>query len=390
MIEILEIQTFLTEHNQDGWLLYDFHGQNPLAQELVGVVDLMISRRWFYWIPRDSEPILILHRIDNIHFPPQPGRRVCYTSWLELHALLKERLKDKTSVMMEYCPLAAIPSQSRVDAGTIELVASCGPKVVGSSELIQYYLCRWNDQQIASHQRAVSLLTSIVHEAFNHVHDLSQAQDSITELQLQQIIVKRLALKGLDPSYAPIVASGIHTSDPHYMPSEHAPFLIQPQQPLMIDLWSKELGPDSAFADITWMAFVGEPIPAEVETVFAVVLRARDAGIRYLETGWRNRATMRGFEVDRCVRQVITEAGFGENFIHRTGHNLGTHHDHGDGVNLDDLESHDVRTLIPGIAFSIEPGIYCEQFGIRSEINVVMTTQGPVVTSPCQKTLVKI
>jgi Xaa-Pro aminopeptidase len=293
---------------------------------------------------------------------------------------------------MEYFPMAAIPYLSRVDAGTLELVRSLGVEVVPSGDLVQRFLCRWSPRQLASHVRALRAIDEAKDAAFAYVGESHRRGYEPTEDQVQDLIAKRFADRGLVTDHPPIVAVNAHAADPHYVPSKARPTPIRRGDVLLIDLWAKEPRAEDPYADITWMAWCGDRPPERLAEIFRVAADARDVGLRTVERAWAEGRRLQGWEVDRAVRDHVASRGFGERFVHRTGHSLGTASPHGDGANIDDLETHDTRELLAGTAFSIEPGIYlpAEGMGVRTEIDVVLTDEGPKVFSPVQQELVRI
>ncbi|HET6440165.1 MAG TPA: Xaa-Pro peptidase family protein [Anaeromyxobacter sp.] len=394
-MDIPALQAALVESDLDGWLLFDFHGQNPTALTALGLEGRMLSRRWFYLVPRRGEPRILTHAIEAGSFPAHvPGRRRHYASWQsqrdELGALLGT-LRRGARLAMEYCPLGAIPTLSRVDAGTLELVRSFGVEVVSSGDLVQRFLCRWDEEQVASHRRALEAIHSAKDAAFARIGAAHLRGEEPLETEMQRFLLDRFAEARLETDHPPIVAVNAHAADPHYEPSLDTPTPIRPGDLVLIDLWARERGPRNVFADITWVGYSGDRPPARLEEIFRVTIEARDRGLAALERAHVEGRVLCGFEVDRVVRDHIAARGFGERFVHRTGHSLGTRV-HGDGANLDDLETHDTRPLVPGLGFSIEPGIYLpdEALGVRSEIDVFLSTEGPKVFGPVQRELVRI
>ena len=389
------LQRALEESGLDGWLLYDFHGQNPTAVNALGLAGHMLTRRWFYLVPRAGTPTLLVHRIEEGSMPDGiPGARRAYASWQslrqELQALLGA-LGPRPRIAMEYFPEGAIPYLSRVDAGTLELVRGMGAEVASSAELVQRFLCRWDEAQVESHRRALDAIDAAKDAAFARVGEALRRGETLRETDVQAFLMERFAAAGLETDHAPIVAVNAHAGDPHYEPAEATAAPIRPGDLVLIDLWARGTGPRDVYADITWVGFCGDDPPARLREIFDATTAARDAGLAALERAHREGRTLRGFEVDRVVRDVVAARGFGERFVHRTGHSIGTSV-HGDGANLDDLETHDTRALIPGLAFSIEPGIYLpeEGLGVRSEIDVFLSDQGPKVFGKIQRELVRI
>jgi len=394
-MDIPALQRALVDQQLDGWLLYDFHGQNPTALTALGLGGHMLTRRWYYLVPARGEPQLLVHAIELGSFPQEvPGRRRSYASWQSLHAALKEllgALPASPKLAMEYFPQAAIPYLSRVDAGTLELIRGFGASVVSSAELVQHFLCRWSDAQVESHRRALKVIDEAKDAAFARIGELLRVGKEPSETEVQRFLTDRFTEAGLEYDHAPIVAVNGHAGDPHYEPSEATATKIRKGDLVLIDLWARPTGPDDVYADITWVGFCGDRPAPKMEQIFRAAADGRDAGLAHLKRAHAAGETLQGWQVDRTVRDSIAAKGFGDRFIHRTGHSIGVHV-HGDGANLDDLETHDTRSLVTGLAFSIEPGIYLpeEGMGVRTEIDVVLRPEGPQVYSKIQQELVRI
>ncbi len=393
-MDVPALQRTLAEQKIDAWLLFDFHGQNPTAQGALGLGGRMLTRRWFYLVPASGEPTALVHAIESGSFPKEvPGRRARYASWQSLREELGKLLGPLAGrkVAMEYFPMAAIPYLSRVDAGTLELVRSFGVEVVSSAELVQRFLCRWTPHQLASHVRALRAIDDAKDAAFAYVADQHRRDLEPTEVQVQDFLMRRFAGAGLVTDHPPIVAVNGHAGDPHYEPDARTASPVRRGDLLLIDLWAKGKDPDDVYADITWVAFCGEKPPQKLVEMFRVAADARDLGLATVESAFREKRTLQGWQVDRAVRDHVGSKGYGDRFLHRTGHSIGTNV-HGDGANLDDHETHDTRELVEGLAFSIEPGIYLpeEGLGVRTEIDVVMTGEGPKVFSKVQRELVLV
>lgn len=393
---ITAVQRALVELDLDGWLLYDFRGQNPTALEALGLSAHMLTRRWFYLVPAQGEPTLLVHAIEEGSFPAHvSGQRVSYATWQSLIERLGAMLRplgSRPHVAMEYFPQAAIPYLSRVDAGTIELVRSLGAEIGSSAELVQRILARWSPAQRESHVRALRAIDDAKDAAFEQIRLAHRRGHDVSEMDVQRFLWERFREASLTADHPPIVAVNGHAGDPHYVPSDATPTPIRKGDMVLIDLWAKGLGNDDPYADITWVAYCGDRPPPKLEEIFRVTVEGRDAGLALLRDAHARKKTLRGFEVDRAVREHIASKGYGEHFIHRTGHSIGTTAVHGDGANIDDYETHDTRELVEGLAFSIEPGIYLpgEGLGVRSEVDVVLTAEGPQVYSKIQQELVRI
>jgi Xaa-Pro aminopeptidase len=394
-MDIPALQRALAEQQLDGWLLYDFHSQNPTAVNALGLAGHMLTRRWFYLVPRVGEPVALVHAIEIGSFPPEvPGARRSFSSWHSFREALRVLLGSlgpRPRVAMEYCPEGAIPYLSRVDAGTLELVRGHGVEVVSSGELVQRFLCRWDEAQVESHRRALAGIEAAKDLAFTRIGEALRAGETLYETDVQELLMERFEAAGLETDHAPIVAVNGHAGDPHYEPSDRTPTPIQQGDLVLIDLWARGTGPRDVYADITWVGYCGKKPPPKLKEIFDVTAAARDLGLATLEQAFREGRTLRGFEVDRAVRDFIASKGYGDRFVHRTGHSIGTSV-HGDGANLDDLETHDTRPLVPGLAFSIEPGIYLpgEGLGVRSEIDVFLAADGPKVFGKIQRELVRM
>jgi len=394
-MDLPALQRAISEEGLDGWLLYDFHGQNPTAVNALGLQGHMLTRRWFYLVPAKGEPRLLVHAIELGSFPAAvPGARDAYASRQSLAeklAALVGAAGPKPRLAMEYCPMGAIPYLSRVDAGTLEMVRALGVEVVSSGSLVQRFLCRWTPHQLASHVRALRAIDDAKNLAFEQVGVALRRGVEPSEVSIQKFLMDRFAEAKLVTDHPPIVAVNGHAADPHYVPSEKTPTPIRKGDVVLIDLWAKGQGPDDVYADITWMGFCGDRPRPRAEEIFRVAAEGRDAGLAVVEAAFRERRTLQGWQVDRVVRDHISSKGFGDAFVHRTGHSIGQNV-HGDSANIDDHETHDTRELVEGLAFSIEPGIYlpAEDVGVRTEIDVVLTPDGPRVFAPIQRELVRV
>ena len=372
----------------DGWLLYDFRGSNPIARRLIGFDERQIgTRRWFYWIPAHGEPVAIVHAIEK-DAVRAPGRRLVYRSWRELEAHLADVLKGAQSIAMEYSPRAAIPYVSRVDAGTIEMVRACGPEVVSSADLVQEFEARWNPAQKALHDRAARDTLLAKDEAFALVRERLAAGLPIKESEVQAFIQSRFDARGLLTDHPCIVAVNEHASDPHFETSAGPRDKeIRKGDLLLIDLWAKVANdPQDVYYDATWMAYCGPTVPPRMLEVWEAVKGGRDAAVAFIQKAVSEGRVIRGADVDDVSRGFIEARGFGDFFLHRTGHSIGAEV-HGNGVNIDNLETRDERTLISGVCFSIEPGVYLPEFGVRSEIDVYVGETSAEVTGDIQREL---
>ncbi len=384
---VKQIQSALAIARVPGWLFYGFHSNDPIALSILGFGPAYhATRRWFYLVPAEGEPVKLVHRIESGMLDHLPGRKLVYLRWQELRSQLAQLLGSSKTVAMQYSPENAVPYVSKIDAGTVELVRSCGAEVISSADLVQQFETRWTADQAEQHRATAALLTGIVNQAFREAAKALSEKGVTTEFEIQRFIERRFEEEGLITDSPPIVAVNGNAGNPHYSPSASSHSPLRKGDFLLIDLWAKPLGPDAVYADITWTAFYGKPVPPRVAEVFDVVRRARDRGVVFLKEATAGGRYPQGWEVDDAVREVIGAAGYADKFVHRTGHSLGREV-HGNGVNFDNLETHDTRSFLPGIACTIEPGIYLDNFGVRSEINVFFGKDGPEVTTAPQDSL---
>lgn len=378
---MLEIQRALRQQEGlEGWLFYDFRGSDPLGYRVLLLDPTMhVTRRWYYWIPAEGTPQKLVHRIEPHVLDALPGHAHAYVSWDQQRQLLERLLSASRRIAMQYSPMNAVPYVSRVDAGTMELVRSFGVEVVSSGDLIQLFEARWTDRQLESHQYAASALRRIVDEAFGHVAEILSKGLNLTEYGLQQFILSRIREAGMVTSSPPIAAVNAHSADPHYAPPAAGSATITRDDLVLIDLWAKQPAAGSVYADITWTAYAGSTVPEKHRTVFSIVRQGRDAALNFVRTQMLAGQRPFGYEVDSACRLVIQAAGYGAQFVHRTGHSIGEEV-HGNGANIDGLETQDTRRLMPHTCFSIEPGIYLPgEFGIRSELDVFLTERDALV-----------
>lgn len=388
-----EIQRALAEvPGLDGWLFYDFRGSDPLAYRVLKLDPARhVTRRWFYWVPAQGTPVKLTHKIEPHVLDELPGEAVHYMSWQSLGACLSRILGRAKRVAMQYSPMNFIPYISRVDAGTIEQIKGHGVEVVTSADLVQRFEAVWDDRQLESHRDAAEKLRRIVDEAFAHVGEAVRSRRGMTEYDLQQFILARFQAHGLVTSTAPIAAVNAHSADPHYGPAASGSSPIVEGDLVLIDLWAKRPEAGSVYADITWTGYLGAQVPAKQAEVFAAVRAARDAAVDFVKARVAAGDFPCGWEVDEVSRNVIRNAGYGDKFLHRTGHSIGEEV-HGNGANIDNLETQDKRRLLPRTCFSIEPGIYLPgQFGIRSELDVYLSERDAVVYGqPVQSEIVPL
>ena len=390
-LDIDSIQRALRADGLDGWLLYDFHGSNPIAAGLAGLTSgvQMTTRRWYYLIPTVGQPCGIVHAIERHNLDALPGERIVYASREQLDAALTKVLGGRSRIAMEYSPGCAIPYLSRVDAGTAEAIRQRGVEIVSSGDLVQRFESCWTAQQLASHERASDALHRIKDRAFATARAALRNRMLLTEYDLQQQMVKWFENEGLTSDSPPVVAAGANAGNPHYLPTAERSSAILAEQILLLDLWGKFATPGAVFADITWVGFTGDDVPQGPSDAFRAVLAARDAAVSCVEDAARSGHDLRGWEVDRVATAVLETAGFGEHILHRTGHSLGTQV-HGNGAHLDDYETHDDRRLLPGAGFTIEPGLYFETFGVRTEINMFRAERDARVTGPRQTAIITL
>ena len=388
--ELSAIQQALREDGLDGWLLYDFHGSNPIARRVAGLDGggKLTTRRWYYLIPASGEPRALVHRIEPHSLAHLPGSRRIYAGRAELEAGLDFLVRGMRRIAMEYSPACAIPYVSRVDAGTVERVRSVVAEVVSSGDLVQRFEAVWDAAALASHRTASEHLYRIKDRAFELIAD-RVASGTLTEYAVQQAMAEWFADAGLVTDCPPVVAASESSGNPHYLPTaeDHRP--IRREQVVLLDLWGKLDRPGAVYADITWVGFTGSQVPPGAASIFGAAREARDAAVALVTERVTAGRPISGWEVDRAARDVIDDAGYGDRFMHRTGHSLGEEV-HGNGVHMDDYETHDERRLIAGTGFTIEPGVYLDDFGVRTEINVYVDGADAAVTGPRQAEIVPL
>jgi Xaa-Pro aminopeptidase len=378
MFDLNAVQSALRQFGLDGWLFCDFRGSNLLARRVLGIADgTMNSRRFFYMVPASGPPRKLVHRIETSALDHLPGEKRIYLRWQELEAGLAALIAGVKRVAMEYSPRNAIPYVSRVDAGTIELVSSLGATVVSSGDLIQLFEATWDDDQWRMHKEAEVHTRSAYDMAWGLIAERMRGGGSIGECEVQAAIMDHFGRHGLTTYHPPIVAVGPHSGDPHFEPDPKADTPIRAGDFVLIDLWAKLDQPRSVYSDLTRVGFVGPSVPLRYQEIFEVVARARNAAIDLVRAAYTAGRALHGWEVDDAARRVIEQAGHGAHFVHRTGHSIGQEV-HGNGANMDNLETHDERLVLRRTCFSIEPGIYLPEFGVRSEVNVFIDGDGQV------------
>lgn len=385
------IQHAIRDAGFDGWLFYDFRKSNLLAYRVLGLDEGgFYSRRWYYFIPAQGEPTAIISSVEPHVLRQLPGRRRVFRSWGELGSLLAETLQGTRRLAMEYSPMNAIPTMARVDGGTLELIRSLGKEIVSSANLVQLFVAVLSEAQVEMHREAGRRLIAIKDDLVRSIAQQVRAGEALTEYSVQQDFLARIHAAGLVTDGAPIVAVNAHAGDPHYGPSAETPTPIREGDLLLLDFWGHLDQPGAIFADYTWTVFVGARAPEKQQQIFDLVRRARDHGINVLRERVEQGQPVQGWEVDQAVRDLIAAEGYGDYFVHRTGHSITTV-EHGDGANLDNLETHDERLILPGTCCSIEPGIYLPEFGVRSEVNVLVHANSIEVTGvPIQEELLPI
>jgi Xaa-Pro aminopeptidase len=392
VIDIAGVQAALRTDGLDGWLLYDFRGINPIAADITAVHRQgghLATRRWYYLIPAQGDPRALVHKIEKNSLAHLPGTTTQYAGRDQLEAGLRQLLAGTKRIAMEYSPGCAIPYISRIDAGTLELVRQSGVDIVSSGDLIQRFSAVWNADRIASHQRASDKLYRVKDRAYEAAARRLRDGISTTEYDIQQLMAGWFRDEGLVTDADPNVSAGENSGNPHYLPTVDAHRTIRSDEILLLDLWGKLSDPGAVFADITWMGYTGRAVPRRFADAFAAVAEARDAGIALVQQAVRDGRELHGWEVDRAASSVLKARGYGDQILHRTGHSLGETV-HGDGVNMDDYETHDDRRLLPGTGFTIEPGVYFKDFGVRTEINMVVGAGDATVTGPIQTEILSL
>jgi Xaa-Pro dipeptidase len=386
-MDLARIQEALRREKVDGWLFFDHHERDPLAYRVLGLpTKLHVTRRWYYMIPAEGEPIGIVHRIESGVINKLPGEKLPYSSWQEQHARLGDVLKGARRVAMQYSPRCAVPYVAMVDAGTVELVRGFGVEVVTSAELIQEFEACLSASQFETHLEAGRRVDRVREEAFRFIGE--KLVSGVDELTVRDWILDQFQSAGMVTDHGPVVAVNAHAGDPHYEPKAESNARIAAGDLVLLDMWAKLDQPGAVFYDITWTGVCGTP-SERVRNVFEIVRDARDRAVETVTATIGAGRELRGFEVDDAARGFIESKGFGRNFVHRTGHSIGEEV-HGTGANMDNLETHDDRRVLSGALFSIEPGIYLAEFGIRSEVNVYVHGGSARTTGDVQRELVRI
>jgi Xaa-Pro dipeptidase len=388
-MDLASIQAALREMRLDGWLFYDHHHRDPIAYRVLGIDPPMCTRRWYYLIPASGEPSKLVHRIETGNLDGLPGERHEYSSWREQRERLREILRGSKNLAMQYSALNDIPYIGLVDAGTVELVESFGVEVVSSADLVQLFEARWPVEALALHLEAGKVVHAAVRRGFEAIAQAVRGGRVISEYHVQQVIAEALAAGDVEADEPAIVAVNANCSNPHYSPTAETSQPIKQDDFVLLDVFGKKRAPGAVYFDITWTGFVGADVPERFAKVFAVVKEARDRAVDLVQTAMRQGRPLAGWEVDDVARGVITRHGYGNYFVHRTGHSIGEDV-HGNGANIDNFETRDTRRIIPRTCFSIEPGIYLPEFGVRSEVDVYVEEHDARVTGEIQQAVVPI
>jgi Xaa-Pro dipeptidase len=383
------IQAALRERNIDAWLFYDHHHRDPIAYRVLGLPEnLMVTRRWFYLIPAEGQPVKLVHKIESGHLDSLPGTKHSYAAWQELFEQVKAMLSNHRDIAMQYSPNNLVFTISLVDGGTLEMIRGLGKNVVSSGDLVAQFEATWSAEQIKSHFAARDAIDAITAESFREIGRRVR-NGGTNEYAIQQWFLEAFRRENLVTVDPPIVAVNANSGNPHYDLRPENSASIREGDFVLLDVWGKKNVPGSVYYDITWVAFVGKAPSDRMGEIFTIVRDARDAGIKTVQDAVSARHSIPGWKVDQAVRGHIQNAGFGQYFVHRTGHSIGTEI-HSNGANMDDLEIHDERQILPNSCFSIEPGIYLPEFGVRSEVNMLVRPKVAEVTGKIQREIVTI
>ncbi len=390
---IEDIQKLLKEKEIDGWLFYDFHNRDLLAYRILKLdATKLSSRRWYYYIPAAGEPVKLVSAVEKTKLDQLPGMKKIYKNWEQQYADINDILGTPKNIAMQYSPKNNIPYISIVDSGTIEIIKAYGHNIVSSADLVQAFEAIIDKKGFELHMSAGKKIDKIRADAFNEIKRCINSGIDLTEYELQQYIVNKFTENGLTcDNHFPIVGVNEHPADPHFEPTPENSYVIKKGDKVLIDLWAKENVERGIYYDITWCGFVGNTPPEKYLKIFNIVKEARDAAVDFVQTKFANQEKCFGWEVDDVTRNIIKKAGYGEYFVHRTGHSIGEEV-HGNGVNIDNFETKDTRELVPGICFSIEPGIYLEdEMAVRLELDMFITHEGKAIfTGERQSELVLI
>jgi Xaa-Pro aminopeptidase len=391
-MDLPAIQAALAAQKLDGWLFCDHHRRDPMAYRILGLKPSMASRRWFYFIPAAGEPVKLAHRVEPRMLDGLPGRQEFYLAWTQLHEKLKAIVGGAKTIAMQYSPDNNIPYVGLVDAGTVELIRSFGPVVATSADLVQQFEATFGDEGLKSHVFAGERVEKVRDEAFASMSKALTSGARVTEFELKEQIVRRFEeLRLTCEGESPIVGFNDHPADPHFEPTKENAYTLKAGDTILLDLWARRLEPAGVYYDITWCAFAGTKPPAKYVEIFNVARDARDAAVAFVSARLDAGTPVHGYEVDDACRKVVKDAGYGDAFLHRTGHSIGTTV-HGNGANIDNLETKDERLIVPGTCFSVEPGIYLAgSMAVRTELNVFVTTAGKAeVVGRVQRELVLV
>lgn len=390
--DISAVQAAMKKYGIGAWLFYYFHENDPIALRVLRLdQEHFYSRRWVYIVPASGQPMKVVHRIEPDVLESLPGEKTVYLGWREFEKSLQDSLSGLDDIAMQYSPNNAVPYVSRVDCGMIELIRSFGTKVVSSADLVQEFEAVWSEDQLRSHIKAAEHLREIITQSFAEIGRLIRSNHNLNEYDIQQFIMNQYDARGMVTSSPPIVAVNGHAGKPHYQPTKESHAPINKGDLVLLDIWAKLKEPhDAVYADITWTGFTDSSVPSEHANVFDIVRGARDAALAFVDKSMKEHKQIRGAEVDDVCRDYIRDRNYGDYFIHRTGHSIGVEV-HANGANIDNLETRDERLLIPRTCFSIEPGIYLDSFGIRSEIDCYLAeAEACVYGQPIQTAIVPI
>ena len=391
--KIQQIQEALQQEKIDGWLFYNFRGSNVFATRIINLpAHIMQTRRYFYFIPASGTPQKLLHNIEQWNLDLIPGDKTLYVSWQSLREGVKKIVGGAKKIAMEYSPMNNIPYVSNVDAGTMELVRAVGLEVVSSANLVSRFESTWDDEQAGDNMMTAKHLRQIVDLTFGFIKQRINAGTPTTEYDVQQFMLSEFRTRGLMTESDPNCSVNANSANPHYEPTKEIHSPLHKGDFVLLDLWAKKDKPRSVYGDITWTGYIGETVPEEYTKVFDVVKGGRDAAIRFVQESFKTGKEICGYQVDDAARNYFKEKGYDQYFVHRTGHSIGEEI-HGNGANIDNLETRDERRIIPETSFSIEPGIYLpDKFGVRSEIDMYITkSREAIVTGlPMQEKVVAI
>ena len=390
MPDIKSIQQELRTEGLDGWLFYDHHRRDPIAARILELSpNGLATRRWFYFIPKRGEPRKLVHRIEAGMLDSLPGRKSVYSGWEELQKLLPRMMTGAKVVAMQYSPQNNIPYVGLVDAGTVELVRKLGKKVATSANLVQRFEASWTAEQFEGHVEEGKIVDRVTRDAFARAGAFVREGKTLTERDLQRWILDQFAAQSIETADGPVAAVQPNNGNPHYEPPAEGSKPIRAGDLLLLDVWGKLKKPGSVYYDITWVGYLGERVPEKYSKIFTIVKAARDGAVNFVKEAIAAKRSVHGWEVDRVARETIRKAGYGKYFVHRTGHSIGQDV-HGNGANMDGLETKDDRYIVPHTCFSVEPGIYLPEFGIRSEVNVYVNEREARVTGAVQDAIIPI